>query len=93
MSERAKTWWSWALPFALALAGAIAGGLGAPTCADLQTQARAAEQHQSLRERMESDRIHNDADHKRIFDELAAQRQQIVKALSDLAAQTQRGKK
>ena len=91
MSERAKTWWSWALPFALALAGAIAGGLGAPTCADLQTQARAAEQHQSLRERMESDRLHNDGDHKRIFDELAAQRTQIIKALADLAQQ--RGKK
>jgi flagellar motility protein MotE (MotC chaperone) len=92
MSERVKTWWQWGLPFALALAGAIAGGLGAPTCADLQTQARAAEQHQALRERLESDRIHNEGDHKRIFDELAAQRQQIVKALSDLAAQ-QRGKK
>jgi hypothetical protein len=40
---------------------------------------------------MESDRLHNDGDHKRIFDELAAQRTQIIKALADLAQQ--RGKK
>lgn len=70
----------WAVSIFIASIGLLVGGLGViPRCDEVQLKAHAKSQHSDIMSRISSNKIANDKEHQRIYDELKAQGRRIEK--------------